>query len=218
MSTAIAIITQKGYVTPILTQQAFEALQAQASQFPTITASNKAQAEELVKKLTRLNKDIEAHRQEHFARPLQTLLSDAMRAEKAVAALTDPLKKRLTDFVRAEAQRVAAEKKRIEDEAAAKLQRHLDAINQAPGLSAEEKEIKALEAATDIELAAQAQTQSLAPVTGIRTSWDFKILDWEKIPREYFILDPTKVREAIKNGVRDIPGLEICSTVTLSGR
>lgn len=47
------------------------------------------------------------------------------------------------------------------------------------------------------------------PGAADRYRWDFEVEDLEKVPREYFILDPVKVRKAIRGGVRDIPGLSI---------
>jgi hypothetical protein len=45
--------------------------------------------------------------------------------------------------------------------------------------------------------------------TQVRKYWNFKVFNVEDIPREYLQLNETKVRTAIRNGVREIPGLEI---------
>ena len=39
--------------------------------------------------------------------------------------------------------------------------------------------------------------------------WTFEVVDESKIPREYLIVDGTAVRKAIRNGVREIDGLDI---------
>jgi len=42
--------------------------------------------------------------------------------------------------------------------------------------------------------------------------YDFLLLDIEAVPREYLKLDTAKIKEALKKGVRKIPGLEIHKT------
>lgn len=64
-----------------------------------------------------------------------------------------------------------------------------------------------------------------APVTRTETGtaftkklWTFKILDETQIPREYLVASDTKIRDAIKGGIRDIPGLEIFEQESLTVR
>lgn len=42
-----------------------------------------------------------------------------------------------------------------------------------------------------------------------REERDFRIVDLNKVPREYLKLDPAAVKAALKRGVADIPGLEL---------
>lgn len=42
-----------------------------------------------------------------------------------------------------------------------------------------------------------------------RTVWEFEVTDITKVPREYLMLDKTKVKQAIKMGIRQIPGIKI---------
>jgi len=51
-----------------------------------------------------------------------------------------------------------------------------------------------------------------------RKYWTFKIVDFEKIPREYLIVDSKKVNSAIRTGTREIPGLEIYQEVEIATR
>lgn len=39
--------------------------------------------------------------------------------------------------------------------------------------------------------------------------WDFRMIDEDKLTREYLIPNEAAIKEAIKNGVRNIPGIEI---------
>ena len=48
--------------------------------------------------------------------------------------------------------------------------------------------------------------------------WAFKIVDFEKIPREYLVVDDKKVNAAIKAGVRNIDGLEIYQEIEIVTR
>lgn len=42
-----------------------------------------------------------------------------------------------------------------------------------------------------------------------RTTWEFEIEDPDKVPVEYKVVDDRLIRAAIKNGVREIPGVRI---------
>ena len=44
---------------------------------------------------------------------------------------------------------------------------------------------------------------------GVRKVWTFAVEDLALVPREYLVLDTQKVREAIRNGERHIPGIHI---------
>ncbi|MGB9791315.1 MAG: hypothetical protein ACPLTR_01910 [Thermacetogeniaceae bacterium] len=48
--------------------------------------------------------------------------------------------------------------------------------------------------------------------------WEFEIEDEAQIPREYLSVDTRKIREAIKQGVRHIPGIRIFQTERLTVR
>jgi hypothetical protein len=44
---------------------------------------------------------------------------------------------------------------------------------------------------------------------GVRKVWTFEVNDLSRVPREYLMLDEQKVRQAIREGKRDIAGLSI---------
>jgi len=52
---------------------------------------------------------------------------------------------------------------------------------------------------------AQAQHQT----DGVRQVWSFALEDLSQVPREYLVLDEKKVRQAIRAGERNIPGLSV---------
>ena len=53
-----------------------------------------------------------------------------------------------------------------------------------------------------------------ASATNIRKTWSFTVMDEKKIPRIYLKLDEQAIRASIRDGVRDIPGLEIFEEVS----
>lgn len=48
--------------------------------------------------------------------------------------------------------------------------------------------------------------------TTVQKRWTFEVVDIKKVPFEYFVLDEKMVREEIRNGLRDIPGIRIFQT------
>lgn len=57
-----------------------------------------------------------------------------------------------------------------------------------------------------------------SPVKGTMKRWTFQITNNNSIPREYLIVDETAIRKAIAAGVREIPGVNIFQTTSLSIR
>jgi hypothetical protein len=51
-----------------------------------------------------------------------------------------------------------------------------------------------------------------------QTVWIYEVADLSKVPREYLDIDTVKVNQAIKAGVRDIPGLKIRSEERVTRR
>lgn len=55
-------------------------------------------------------------------------------------------------------------------------------------------------------------------VASTRKMWAFELEDIESVPSEFLALDEKKVREAIKNGARKIPGVKIYQKETIAVR
>ena len=141
-------------------------------------------------------------------------LERRQQAEKARIAA-----KELQDKIDRE---TAAANKKAADEAAQKAADEAKASN--PDIKQEEieqvKTAAVAEAATHAIEAPQVATQIFEPSskitrtdTGVsaftKKPWIFEITDEEKIPREFCSADKTKIRDAIKRGVRDLPGCRI---------
>lgn len=79
------------------------------------------------------------------------------------------------------------------------------------------QEEKAKEHQAQQEQVQEEETESEAPaevyippkVKGITKRWTYEILDESQIPREFCSPDSKKINEAIKGGVREVPGLKI---------
>jgi hypothetical protein len=144
------------------------------------------------------------------------------------------LDRKLLIWTQAEQERIAreqAEARRLQDEAARK-----EAEAEAARLAALEAgdTARAEAAAVEIESASQAMTQArmAEPVdaprgirsdsgtSGLVENWTFKVVELDKVPREWLILDEQKVRAAVrgKNGLRNIPGLSIYAEQSLATR
>ncbi len=122
-------------------------------------------------------------------------------------------------------QREAQERARIE---AAKIQHELD--KRAAALNAQ-REAEAHKAFEKGEPAAPMEPEVIAPVvvapvvpvqkvfrseTGssvhLRKEWVWDILDISLIPGKYLVVDKVAVNQAVKSGIRDIPGMRIYET------
>jgi len=53
-----------------------------------------------------------------------------------------------------------------------------------------------------------------ASSTNVRKTWSFTVMDEKKVPRIYLKLDEQAIKASIRDGVRDIPGLEIFEEVS----
>lgn len=90
----------------------------------------------------------------------------------------------------------------------------------------EAKEVQAMAQVQAERVVEEIQQNHVATVTsiannkvkGVSRPWVFDIEDESKIPREYLSIDPKKIREAIKAGVREIPGTKIYQDVAVSIR
>lgn len=82
----------------------------------------------------------------------------------------------------------------------------------------EQAQEKELEITMNADLQKQAMDQQIGTVSGARTIWTYDILDKTSIPQEFLMVNDAAIKNAIKEGVRDIPGLKIYSTVGRSGR
>lgn len=128
---------------------------------------------------------------------------------------------------RRERERLEAEQKRIRDEERKRqdeARKKADFVKQFDEDEAKRMEIvenadseaKALEIRRD-EKAAMAAVDQMK-VRGAQKVWKFEVTAAAEVPREFTSVDEKKIREAVKNGVREIPGVRIYEDIAIAIR
>jgi hypothetical protein len=64
----------------------------------------------------------------------------------------------------------------------------------------------------------QTQTKGSTSTASSRKVWKYEIVDESKIPDEYFVLDESKIKNMIRAGTREIPGVRIYEDFEISVR
>lgn len=158
-------------------------------------------------------------------KPAEDLLKDAETVLKS--ALGDwqekerqrlALERKAQQEELARQQREAAEAERKAREAAAQARREGDeekAIELGQEANAQAAQIEVLQFAPPVV----AEPQKIAGVSG-RQEWDFEITDAAKIPREYLMIDETKIRRVVKalGSEANIPGVRAFQKTVMSVR
>lgn len=138
-----------------------------------------------------------------LAKHYQGIIDDGRRA----------VKDQLNGFARQkvlEAQRQAIEEQKARDavrKAAEAEVAKLKKEAEKAGLTAPEIELPPM-----VELALPVAPKTVRSSEGKATTvktWKFEITDTTQVPREYLMVDEKKVRAAVKDGVRNIPGVNI---------
>jgi hypothetical protein len=83
-------------------------------------------------------------------------------------------------------------------------------------VAAANREIEQLQAPTVVS--APPVMEETTKVKGITKRWTFEVTDATAVPREYLVVDETKIRQAITGGERLIPGVRIYQTESLTLR
>jgi hypothetical protein len=91
---------------------------------------------------------------------------------------------------------------------------------EAFGSDEDKQELQQIVTAAAAPVAMPAATYVSAPskIKGQTKSWTFEITNAAAVPREYLIVDSVKIREAMRSGVRDIPGVRFFQEDGLSIR
>lgn len=144
----------------------------------------------------------------------ETAFNEVDAAERAVKA-------KMAEWYREEERRKAEEARRAAEEAE----------RQALELAAQAEQ-SGQEAAADAIMeqgAATAEAEQKAAAMGVargdhgsatsgRKVWKWRLIDKDKVPREFLTVDNVLVNEAVKTGTREIPGIEIYEDVQIAIR
>lgn len=181
------------------------------------------------RELKNFEKKVTARRKE-LVTPLNDQVDVINDYAKSVLALMEPATAHLKNEMKKweavleqkrleEQKRIEEEKKRRETEAAEKARVAKEEAEAVAAFGSEEdgeraKLLAQAEAETDqaaiiaLDKKANKEVQSMR-VSGAKKVWTFSVKDEAQVPREFLIVDEKKIREAVRTGVRDIPGVEI---------
>ena len=143
--------------------------------------------------------------------------------EDTDTTLREKLNAYLSEVHKQEEQRLALERKKAEDEAIAKI----DSLEALKSQAGEYDDItqKAIQRTIEMKQNTAIEATALQEKVNLSTSsasvsmvWDFEVLDKSQLPLEYLKVDETAIRNAIRNGERDIAGLNIFQKPQLSLR
>lgn len=153
-------------------------------------------AYDILKRIKTLSEEIESRRTS-ITKPLNASLRAANALFKPLSSplktAKDIIKGKIVDF-QDEQEEKAAKQQAIRDK--------VEATRQAKGVEYEE---------------AEPVTPDVGEST-ITKRWAYDVKDLSKVPREYLALNTSVIWTAIRNGVRDIPGLKIYQEKNVSVR
>ena len=144
--------------------------------------------------------EMERRKQEEAARKAAEELQARLRAEAEEA----------NRKAREEAARIAGEEARK----AGLKKAEIEAARKAAEEEARKHAIEAPIVVTPIIPEAQRAVRTEAAAAHQRTSWTFELIDAAKVPVEYKVVSDQLIRNAIKIGARDIPGVRIFEETT----
>jgi chromosome segregation ATPase len=147
-----------------------------------------------------------------------------MRREELIREEAE--RKRQEEFDRIEAERLAAEEKI----AAAQRKLEQENLTQKQAEAAQRKidqQQKELEDLKEQEVEQEIAVAMIEPVkktvrtasgakATLRMRWTWEVVDAAKVPRDYLCVDERSVKEAISQGVRDIPGIRVFQDAHIS--
>jgi len=195
----------------------------------TITeVNNKDEAEialEVLADAMKIEKEVEAKRKELVA-PINDVKNKIQaRANELKDILPAEVKRVKGLVIDFQTRQEALERKAREEEMERqrKAQEKLDAEkaeldNVGDFLSDEEKAAKEQELAELEAEASQTNEFKDTKTKGMRSTWKGEVTDESKVPREYLVVDQTLINKAVKDGVRNIPGVRIFEEKNLAVR
>lgn len=186
----------------------------------TMLLEAKAAAKEVMEKRDFFVKPLKDHVKqiEALFKPLIDTLSQADATLRSKVLEYRVVEQRKADELRAEAERratiAAEEAARLAEKAASLTGKRAAAAQFKSDAKQDEANVAAL-----AMLAAQGPARVMPSIDGqvaTRRVWRFEVEDESQVPREYLVVNESEIREAVRNGVREIPGVRIFSQEQLS--
>lgn len=183
--------------------------------------ADKENAVILLKEITEYKKAIKKQKDELSAaakKELDEIKATFKEPESFIANAEEIMREKINHFLNLQRQKIEEEaralKQKAEEEALRQAEElealksgagEYDAVTRKAMIEAiESKQNKLIDATAKRAEINQSTTNSV-----VRNVWAFRVVDFKKIPFEYLQLNETAVRSAIKEGVREIEGLEI---------
>lgn len=152
----------------------------------------------------KLNRKLEEVRKEYVKAPneyVKSVNALAKAYQDRLTVIESGLKKKISAYqVKVELERRKQEEadRKAREELQAKVNAEAAALNVeapviAPAVAPELPKVTRTEAGTASQ----------------RKEWRFEVIDETQVPREYLMVDHAKIRQAVKAGVREIPGVNI---------
>lgn len=187
-------------------------------------------AVDFLKEVNTKMKDFKAQR-EKYIKPMKDsikAIDDKLKEpikllEDTEATLREKLNAYLAEVQKQEEERLAIERKQAEDNALKEIDslenmktqasEFDDVTQKAIQRTIENKQNRAIEA-TALQEKINLSTSSAS----VSTVWDFEVTDKSQLPLEYLKVDEVAIRNAIRNGQREIAGVKIFQKPQLSLR
>lgn len=200
MITATAIVTEADYVV------ATHWLHLIVDAVKEIKAKQKEQTDPLKAQLDAAKKQ--------FVAPLELFATAEKLTRDKINAWLLENRKRKEAAALAEQQA----RQKIVDKEIKKLDRQAAKADQYDSVTkaALNKHIAAQKSALIDSVTKAADIKQSAPGATVRMIWDFEIENIEKVPTEFLTINSAAVREAIKAGRREIPGLKIFQKTSIA--
>ena len=196
------VATVKAQLAPY--DQKIDGLVTQAKAIEVKDEASNIMAVELAGGSKKLNKAIEDARK-RFTQP-------ALDYKRAVDGLAKGYQDRLTAIetilkgkLREYQNRVEMERRKAEEaarQAAIELQKKIDA-------EAKAAHVEPVQVAPVVIPQVQKTTRTEQGSMSFREVWKFDVVTPAEVPRTYLMVDETRIRQAVKAGIREIPGVKI---------
>ena len=197
----------------LLWKKRFTQLEEEVKTLEIVNEESCQKAAELLATISKYEKRINEECEKRIIIPKTFIKKVKARVNEVVKPLSNSkkiVKLKLKDYkTRIELKRKEMEKKAEEERK--RLQEQLDK-------EAKEKNIEPVKLPEVIMPKEKLKVSTDNGTVYEKKHWTFKIVNFEKIPREYLIIDKKKVNAAIRAGVRNIDGLEIYQEIEIATR